>query len=106
MARQRCDPIPGGLRAAILSGEVSGRAAYFDYASSVGRPFARSTFSVMLRKAKTVEAEPPTCANVLDRWRVRPAVTPRILALSLGGGLRVQVGALKVFDGPQVLTYT
>jgi CRISP-associated protein Cas1 len=73
------------------------------------RSYARSTFSVMLRrkakpKAASVESS-PTCAQIAERWRDRVAVKPRILALGPGGGLRVQRGALIAFDGEMRIEY-
>ena len=111
LSRPRCDPFDvTAIRSAIERGETSERAAYLEYAASAGRPYARSTFSAMVRRkvepAPKVEPERPTCADVLDRWRERVTVKPRILSLGPGGGLRVQKGALIVFDGETRLTYT
>ena len=58
------------------------------------------------RKAEPGPGEPPTCTDILDRWRERAAVKPKILALGAGGGLRVMGGALVVFDGGLTLKYT
>jgi len=104
MARQRCDPFDvRAIRAAIERGD-SERALYLDYAASAARPYARSSFSVMLRRK--VQPTPKTEAAPVVTWRERAAVKPRILALSPGGGLRVQAGALIAFDGAQRLKYT
>ena len=111
MSRPRCDPFdPAAIRSAIERGETSERALYLAYAATAGRPYARSTFSAMLRRkvepARRSSPQRPTCAAVLDRWRERVGVKPRILALGPGGGLRVQKGALIVFDSETRLTYT
>jgi CRISPR-associated protein Cas1 len=111
MARPRCDPFDAvAIRAAIKRGETNERAAYLAYAASAARPYARSSFALILKRAiepKPAEAEPvPTCRDVFDQWRERASVKPRILSLSPGGGLRVQAGALVVFDGGLKLTYT
>jgi CRISP-associated protein Cas1 len=45
-------------------------------------------------------------ASLIDRWRDRAPVKPRILSLSAGGGLRVKAGALIAFDGALTLTYS
>jgi CRISPR-associated protein Cas1 len=102
MARPRSDPFNVlAIRSAIKRGETTERAAYLDYASTAARPYARSTFALMLKREEPdrEDGEALTCADVLDRWRERSPVKPKILALSPGGGLRVQAGALKVFDG-------
>ena len=102
----RCDPFDvRAVRLAIERGE-SERSLYLAYAASAARPYARSTFTVLLKRGEPLKPNSPTCADVLERWRERAAVKPRILALSPGGGLRVQRGALVAFDGAQVLTYT
>jgi hypothetical protein len=109
MARQRCDPFDVRAMRLAIEGGASERALYLEYASTAGRPYARSTFSVMLRRKDTAAPEPealPTRTDVLDRWRERAAVKPRILTLGPGGGLRVQASALIVFDGETRLTYT
>ena len=110
MSRPRSDPFdPAAIRTAIENGE-SERALYLAYASTAARPYARSTFSAMLRRkvepAPKVEPERPTCAEIAERWRERVGVKPRILALGPGGGLRVQKGALIAFDSETRLTYT
>jgi hypothetical protein len=95
------------IRSAIKRGETTERAAYLDYASTAARPYARSTFALMLKRQEPEreDGEALTCADVLDRCRERSPVKPKILSLSPGGGLRVQAGALKVFDGGLTLTY-
>lgn len=109
MARPRSDPFDApAIRAAIERGETTERLAYLAYASTAGRPYARSTFSNMLRRA---DDPPPTIAarpqpQPQSGWRERNAVKPRILALGAGGGLRVRAGSLIVFDGETTLTYS
>ena len=108
MARPRCDQFDApAIRAAIKRGETTERAAYMTYAAQAGRPYARSTFSLILRNASDPEPEPVASADhAPDRWRDRAPVKPRILALSAGGGLRVKAGSLIVFDGASTLTYS
>ena len=54
--RARCDPFDAStIRAAIAKGETTERKAYQTYASTAARPYARSSFDVMLRSRK-----PPT----------------------------------------------
>jgi hypothetical protein len=110
MARSRCDPFDvAAIRATIASGKTSERQAYLAYASTAGRPYARSTFSAMLR-AKIVKPplviKPPIPDLTEPRWSDRAPVKPRILSLSPRGGLRVQHGSLVAFDGPMTLTYS
>jgi CRISPR/Cas system-associated endonuclease Cas1 len=109
LSRTRCDPFdPAAIRSAIEQGRVSERTAYLEYASTAGRPYARSTFSLMVRRkvAPKPKPEAPTCAEIAERWRERVAVKPRILALGPGGGLRVQRGALIAFDSDVRIEYT
>jgi CRISP-associated protein Cas1 len=112
--RPRCDQFDASaILAAIDKGETTERKAYIAYAATAGRPYARSTFSLMLRGAArgNVPAVLTAPANVsdgdaLDRWRDHSPVKPRILSLSPGGGLRVKAGALIVFDGAMTLAYS
>lgn len=112
MARPRCDPFDAvAIRAAIDRGETTERAAYLAYASQAGRPYARSTFALILNRAVASAASDN---GALDRAlassdaarRERAPVKPRILALSAGGGLRVKKGSLIAFDGASSLTYS
>ena len=118
--RPRCDPFDvSAVRIAIERGETTERAAYLAYAATAGRPYARSTFSIMLRRKLTLapdankltpdarklsERSPGVRAGVVA-WRDAPAVKPRIVSLSPGGGLRVRAGALVIFDGAMTRTY-
>jgi CRISPR-associated protein Cas1 len=112
--RPRCDQFDASaILAAIDKGETTERKAYIAYAAMAGRPYARSTFSLMLRGAARGDAPAvlTTPADVsdddaLDQWRDHSPVKPRILSLSPGGGLRVKAGALIVFDGAMTLTYS
>lgn len=108
MARPRCDPFDApAIRASINRGETTERAAYLTYAATAARPYARSTFTLMLKHSRVpFDADASKAEAVLDRWRERSLVKPRILSLSAGGGLRVQAGALIAFDGAQTLKYT
>jgi hypothetical protein len=116
IARPRCDLFDAfAILAAIDRGETTERAAYIAYAVTAGRPYARSTFSLMLRRAARGDAPAVSIApalndvndgDALDRWRDRSPVKPKILSLSAGGGLRVKAGALVAFDGPTIVTYS
>jgi CRISPR-associated endonuclease Cas1 len=113
MARPRCDLFDASaIRTAIDRGETTERSAYLAYAATAARPYARSTFALMLKRpsatadfeAESDDDEPPQ--ELLDHWRERSRVKPRILSLSPGGGLRVKASALIAFDGPLTLTYS
>ena len=113
MARPRCDSFDvATIRAAVVQGKATERAAYLAYAATAARPYARSTFALMLKRpsgtadleAESDGGEPPQ--ELLDRWRERSRVKPRILSLSAGGGLRVKASSLIAFDGPLTLTYS
>jgi CRISPR-associated protein Cas1 len=114
MARPRCDLFDASaILTAIDRGETTERTAYIAYAATAGRPYARSTFSQMLRRAAREDAPAVSTApanvsdgDALERWRDRSPVKPKILSLSAGGGLRVKAGALVVFDGPTIITYS
>jgi hypothetical protein len=113
MARARCDQFDvAAVRAAIDRGEQSERAAYLAYASTAARPYARSTFSVMVRAKQRAPMPPMPQATsrpnlaAPDHWRERAPVKPGVLSLSPGGGLRVHAGALIAFDREHSLTYS
>jgi CRISP-associated protein Cas1 len=113
MARPRCDVFDApAIRAAIDEGATTERAAYLAYAATAGRPYARSTFSLMLRRPPTSSVEATPIDKTVDLrvksrdWQDRMPVKPRILSLSAGGGLRVLAGSLIVFDGATTLTYS
>jgi hypothetical protein len=65
MSRARCDQFDvAAVRAAIDRGEQSERAAYLTYASTAARPYARSTFSVMLAKQRAPAPKASSLPNV------------------------------------------
>jgi CRISPR-associated protein Cas1 len=120
VARPRCDPAEfPAIARAIEAGETSERKAYLAYASTAARPYARSTFTAMLRRREdlrsgsgagsrsgsgagrepvlSIRARKPEPAEPA-RWRERLPVKPRILSLAAGGGLRVHKAALVAFD--------
>ena len=116
MARPRNDPFDAPTILAAIASGATERAAYEAYASAAGRPYARSTFHLLLRRAAL---DPPSLANgrlkpsllvtptiEADRRAERSPVKPKILSLSPGGGLRVRAGSLIVFDGAMTLTYS
>jgi hypothetical protein len=109
MARPRCDGFDAaGVRAAIEQGRATERAAYLAYASAAGRPYARSSFSALLRNvANGVAPERPQDQPDSDAfWAVRLKVKPSIVATCADNAtLRVKGGSLIVYDGTHSLTY-
>jgi CRISPR-associated endonuclease Cas1 len=70
--RSRCDPFDAiAIRAAIAKGEMTERRAYEAYASSAARPYARSSFDVMLRSRK-LRSIPPALGSGRGIERKRP----------------------------------
>jgi hypothetical protein len=108
MARPRCDPFDvEAVRTSIASGAKTERAIYLEYAASAARPYARSSFTLLLKRgAPLPKARREVGLALSDRWRERAPVKPRILSLSPGGGLRVQAGVLVAFDSERTIKYT
>ncbi len=109
MARARCDPFDvHAARRAIEQG-ASERALYLDYSASAARPYARSTFSILLRRGESavVSAEPLAqheCDALADAesdafWETRLKVKSRVVTTE-GDSARLSVrgGALIVHD--------
>jgi len=99
--RPRCDPFDAtAIRAAVARGETTERRAYEAYASTAARPYARSSFDVMLRSRKPPSI-PPALASGRGIERERPperaAPVKPSNVLTLTGestGLSVKRGAL------------
>ena len=110
MGRPRCDPFdPQATAAAIDSGETTARKAYEAYASEAARPYARSTFELLWRRA---DRGPPTFnpmpASIDDAdamaeafWSPLSTVKPRVVVtLSDNAALRARGASLVIFDPP------
>jgi hypothetical protein len=68
MSRPRCDPFDAAaIRAAITDGETSERKAYLTYASTAARPYARSTFTIMLRQRPILARPQPRSGDPIGR---------------------------------------
>jgi CRISP-associated protein Cas1 len=110
MARPRWDGFDvASVRAAIEQGKATERAAYLAYAATAARPYARSTFALMLRNAANGAAiERPQDEPDSDAfWAVRLKVKPSIVTTCADSAtLRVKGGALIVYEGAHSLTYT
>jgi CRISP-associated protein Cas1 len=110
MARPRCDCFDAAsVRAAIEQGKATERDAYLAYAATAARPYARSTFALMLRNAANGGAierpqdEPDSEAFWSARLKVKPSI---VTTCADNATLRVKGGALIVYDGAHSLTYT
>jgi len=112
MARPRCDPFDApATAAAIDSGETTARKAYEAYASEAARPYARSTFELLWRRANR---RPPTFnpmpasidnedADAMAEafWSPLSTVKPRVVVtLSDSAALRARGASLVIFDPP------
>jgi CRISPR-associated protein Cas1 len=110
MARPRCDGFDAAsVRAAIDQGKATERTSYLAYAATAARPYARSTFALMLRNAANGGAiEPPQDEPDSEAfWAARLKVKPSIVTTCADNAtLRVKGGALIVYDGAHSLTYT
>jgi CRISP-associated protein Cas1 len=109
MARPRCDGFDAAsVRAAIEEGKATERAAYLAYAATAARPYARSTFALMLRNAANGGAielpqdQPDSEAFWGARLKVKPSI---VTTCADNAALRVKGGALIVYDGAHSLIY-
>jgi CRISP-associated protein Cas1 len=110
MARPRCDGFDAAsVRAAIEQGKATERSLYLTYAATAARPYARSTFALMLRSAANGAAieRPQDELDSESFWAARLKVKPSVLTTCAdNASLRVKGGALIVYDGAHSLTYT
>jgi hypothetical protein len=88
--RPRCDPVDAAaIRLAIERGETNERAAYRAYAATAARPYARSSFTIML-KARQSDIGALRVHRIFDPagdgttyWRDRTPIKPPILAVAV-----------------------
>jgi CRISPR associated protein Cas1 len=101
--RHRCDPFEvSAVRNAIASGETTALAAYRAYASTAARPYARSSWEVMLRSRKPAPIRPvtPPVPQKLASKSASPIKPSNVLTLTGENvGLSVNRGALHARDG-------
>ena len=117
LGRPRCDVFDAvGIPEAIARGETTARRAYEDYADGAARPYAHSTFDLLLHRAGDAMAGPPSeptttddvkaDATSADYWGERLKVKPSVVTtFADNASLRVNGGALVVFDGKGSLKY-
>lgn len=77
-----------GIPEAIARGETTARRAYEDYSDGAARPYARSTFDLLLHRADDTMAGPPSeptttddvkaDATSADYWGERLKVKPSV----------------------------
>jgi CRISPR/Cas system-associated endonuclease Cas1 len=105
MARPRCDTFDASLiRATIANGETTPRQAYEAYAACAARPYARSTWELLLKRPK---AAPTTLFKIAEPWsELAPFKPSNILTTTSDrASLKVKGGALRVTDGTHELVY-
>jgi CRISP-associated protein Cas1 len=123
MGRPRCDPFDAlAIITTLDEHRTTPLKAYQDYASVAARPYSRSTFELLLKRARRdatrksyvfdqIAAEaPPSLAeqdDVSDAfWAEHLPVKPRVLTTtSDNASLRVKGGALIVNDGDRRLVF-
>jgi CRISPR-associated endonuclease Cas1 len=105
MARARSDTFDAAaIRAAIANGEITPRQAYAAYASCAARPYARSTWELLLRRRTTALQ---AVQEIAVPWRDVTLIKPgRVLStMSDRAGLKVRGGALHVTEDERTLVY-
>jgi CRISPR-associated protein Cas1 len=122
MGRPRCDPFDA---AAIITAldklETTPLKAYQDYASVAARPYGRSTFELLLKRARrgsphrgyADEIAPQTQRSLADQdaasdayWAEFLSVKPRVLTtVADNASLRVKGKSLIVHDGDRRIVY-
>ena len=112
MGRPRCDPFNANAVAlAIEAGETTPLRAYEAYASVAARPYARSSWEVLLKNCKGVETDnKPTLtikhAKAQAVYWFDPVKPSNILTATFdNASLKVKGGALIVVDGDRKIVY-
>jgi hypothetical protein len=111
--RPRCDPFDtSAIRAAIASGATTERRAYETYAATAARPYARSSWGVMLRSRKAAaemhrEVDPRHSSGRLNGSKSGAPVKPSNVLTLTGDSLSLSVkrGALIAARDPMTLVY-
>jgi CRISPR/Cas system-associated endonuclease Cas1 len=105
MSRPRCDGFDAAeAREAIAGGRATARQAYEVYCATAARPYARSTWELLLRRPEPVES---VAREIVAPWRdITPVKPARVLtAMSDRASLKVRGGALIVTDDDRALVY-
>jgi CRISPR/Cas system-associated endonuclease Cas1 len=112
MGRPRCDPFDANAVAlAIEAAETTPLRAYEAYASVAARPYARSSWEVLLKNNKGIETDskPPLTikpTNVQASYWFDPVKPSNILTTTFdNASLKVNGGALVVTDGDRKIIY-
>jgi hypothetical protein len=108
--RARCDTFDAApIQAAIASGETTPRRAYETYCAMAARPYARSTWELLLKRPAA--APPATDQQIAEPWSELTPVKPSnvLTIMSDRASLKVRGGALYVSDPhlnePRLLVY-
>jgi hypothetical protein len=99
MARPRCDVFDAAAaREAIADGRVTARQVYEAYCATAARPYARSTWELMLRRSHEAPGSksPGVSAPWPDLANAKPAHV--LTTMSDRASLKVRAGALIVTD--------
>ena len=110
MARPRLDTFDAAaIRDAIAHGKTTPRLAYEAYCSTAARPYARSTWEVLLRRPVSVLGSSPGTAplEIAAPWNDWSHAKPATILTTVedNAGLKVKGGALHVIDGSRTLVY-
>jgi len=103
--RARCDAFDAEtIRNKIKCGDTTPLLAYRDYASTAARPYARSTWQMLLKSPKTAA---PGLQQIGEPWTELTPVKPVnvLTTITDRANLKVRGGALYVTDGERILVY-
>jgi CRISPR associated protein Cas1 len=112
MGRPRCDPFDANAVAlAIEAGETTPLRAYEAYASVAARPYARSSWEVLLKNNKGIETDNKPLLTIKHTkveapYWIDPVKPSNILTTTFdNAALKVKGGALIVADGDRKIIY-
>src|SRR6202453_4137613 len=112
MGRPRCDPFDANAVAlAIEAGETTPLRAYEAYASVAARPYARSSWEVLLKNNKGIETDNKPIltikhAKAQASYWFDPVKPSNVLTTTFdNASLKVNGGALIVIDGDRKIIY-
>src|ERR1700722_8460375 len=112
MGRPRCDPFDANAIAlAIKTGKTTPLQAYEAYASVAARPYARSSWEVLLKNNRGIEAADKRTPRIKDTkaqasYWFDPVKPSNVLTTTFdNANLKVRGGALIVVDGDRKIVY-